>query len=600
MSFKNGIIRVTRFLTGTRLIKNRERAAIAQLACAAAAIGAITLLVYLPAVENGFVNWDDQRNFLENTNFRGLGPQQLKWIWGALDAGFYIPVTRLFISLNYQLWGLTPGGYHLSGIVLHACNAVLVFLLSLTLFRRIKSAGGRRILPAAAFSALFFALHPLRVESAAWASGLHDPLSTVFYLLTVLSYIRLRSGTDGGRRLIWTLASGFFFTLALLSKPTGLLLPLALVFLDFHLFPAGGIKEKLRGAATGKLQLLLPILPVFAITLLSHQKAESIYSFASYGAAQRLAQAAYNGVFYLWKTLLPLNLSPLYQLDIQLQPWDWPSWFATALFLSLTGALIHLARRGFPAAFFAWAAYLLLLAPVSGLSQTGYQVAADRYSYLSCLPWTLLLTGAVLGIRKARSLMLLPGLVLLGILGLLTQRQIKVWHDSESLWRQAIAADPRSTYALDNLGDALADKGNLREAIPCYEKAVIINPYFSEAHNDLATAYFESGRLDRALRHFRRAVEIKPDYLLAHHNLANVYFFAAGLPAAAVFHYKRVTELSPENSVYQAELGRALFGIRKFEAARRRFGIALALDPKNRQAAAWKKQAALAVKLYGK
>ena len=599
MALKDEIIRVARFLTGTRLIRNRERADTAQLVCAAAAIGAITLLVFLPAVENGFVNWDDQRNFLENTNFRGLGPQQLKWIWGALDAGFYIPVTRLFISLNYQLWGLTPGGYHLSGIILHACNAVLVFLLNLSLFRRITGAGRPRILPAAAFSALFFALHPLRVESAVWASGLHDPLSTAFYLLTVLSYLRLRSGTDG-HRLKWALASGTFFTLALLSKPTGLLLPLALVFLDFHLFPAGGIKEKIRGAVDGKLQLLLPILPVFAITLYSHQKAESIYSFASYSAAQRLAQAAYNGVFYLWKTLLPLNLSPLYQLDIQLQPWDWPSWFATALFLSLTGVLILLARRGFPAGFSAWAAYLLLLAPVSGLSQTGYQVAADRYSYLSCLPWTLLLTGAGLSVRKNRGLMLLPGLALLAVLGLLTQRQIKVWHDSESLWRQAIAADPRSTYALDNLGDALADKGNLREAIPCYVRAVIINPSFSEAHNDLATAYFESGRVDRALSHFRRAVEIKPDYLLAHHNLANIYFFAAGRPEAAVFHYKKVAELAPGNAVYQAELGRALFGVRKFDAALRRFSIALALDPGNKPAAAWKRQAALAVKLYAK
>jgi tetratricopeptide (TPR) repeat protein len=414
----------------------------------------------------------------------------------------------------------------------------------------------------------------------------------VFYLLTVLSYIRLRSCVNSGGRVKWVLASGAFFTAGLLSKPTGLLLPLALVLLDLHLFPVEGLKEKFRGALRGKLQLFLPVLPIAALTLYSHQKAESVYSYASYSAAQRLSQAAYNGVFYLWKTMFPFDLSPLYQLDLQLQPWDWPHWLTTAAFLSLTAILILLARRGILSGLSAWAAYLLLLAPVSGLSQTGYQAAADRYAYLSCLPWTFLITGGILSLKNPRISRLLPGLALLAALTILTRSQIKVWQDSETLWRQAIAVDPRSTYALDNLGDALADKGKTPEAIPFYVKAVIINPYFSEAHNDLATAYFETGRLRSAIQHFRTAVSIKPGYTLAHHNLANIYLLVTGQTAEAVFHYKKVADLEPGNPVYQAELGRALFSAGKLDAARRRFNLALSLDPKNKLAAAGKKETA--------
>ncbi|HNW43419.1 MAG TPA: tetratricopeptide repeat protein [Elusimicrobiales bacterium] len=591
MAFTNIVIRIYRFLAETRLTGDPERSKALRLFCWAALVGAVTLVVFLPAADNGFVNWDDQRNFLENMNFRGPGSQQLKWIWAAREAGFYIPVTRLANVLNYRLWGMFPQGYHLSGIFLHACCAVLVFLLNAALFGRLKPAS-RYVPPAAAFSALFFALHPLRVESAAWASGLHDPLSAIFYLLTVLSYIRLRTAVTPAGRVRCTLAGVIFFTLALLSKPTGLLLPLVLLFLDLHLFPAAGIKEKLRGALRGKLWLCLPILPAAAITLRSHQDVGSVYAFASYNAAHRLSQAMYNGVFYLWKTLLPFDLSPLYQLDLQLQPWHWPYWLTTPLFLGLTVAFILLARRGFTAGLSAWAAYLLLLAPVSGLAQTGYQVAADRYSYLSFLPWTLLVTGGLLGLKKLRPALLASCLAVLAALGFLTQRQTAAWRDSETLWRQALAVDPRSTYALDNLGDALADKGKTAEAIPYYAKAVIINPYFYEAHNDLATAYFETGRVAQAIRHFNMAVNINPGYLLAHHNLANIYFLALNRPEAAVFHYKKVTDLAPGNPVYQIELGRALFSAGRFGAALHRFNTALLLDPKNKFAAAAKAETA--------
>ncbi len=590
MALKDQAARLFRSLTETRLINGPERSAAARLLCAAAIVGAVTFAVFLPAVNNGFVSWDDQKNFLETTGYRGLGPQQMKWIWGDTGAGFYIPVTRLAMAVDYRLWGLTPGGHHFSGVLLHACNATLLFLLNVALFRRFKAAGDRALLPAAAFAALFFALHPLRAEPAAWASGLHDPLSTLFYLLTVLSYIRLRSGA--GSRLKWTLASGLFFALALLAKPAGLLLPLVLMLLDLHLFPAEGLKEKLRGAVRGKLHLLLLILPVAAVTLRSHQDVGSVYSFANYTALQRVTQAMYGGIFYLWKTLLPLGLSPLYQLDIQLQPWLWPYWLTTALFLGMTCIFIFLARRGSLAGLTVWAAYLLLLAPVSGLAQTGYQAAADRYSYLTFLPWTLLLTGGALSVKKYRGPLLLAALALLAALSLSTRRQLGVWHDSETLWRQAIAVERDSTYALDNLGDALADSGKVREAVPFYERAVIINPSFYEAHNDLATAYFETGRLEKAIKHFSLAVKIKPDYVLGHHNLANICYFVTNQPEAAVFHYRKVTELEPKNPVYQAELGRALFRVRKFDAALRRFRIALELDPKNKLASAGKRETA--------
>lgn len=583
------------FLSAERLQASPAGVLALRLAGAAAALWLLTALVFLPAAQNGFVNWDDKHNFLDNTDYRGTPAQQRRWVLTSLDAGFYVPLTRLAQVANYRLWALEPSGWHLDSVLLHACNAALFLPLAFMLLSR-AGAPGTRAGPAAVFAALLFALHPLRAEPVAWASGQHDLICLFFYLLTVMFYLRLREAATARRRTVLYFASGLSFALALLAKPTGMLLPAVLVLLDLGLYGASALKERWYAALRGKLHLVLLVIPAAAVTLLSHNKAQSVYSFERYDALNRLTQAVYGSVFYLKKTLLPLDLSPLYQINTLPLPWDPPYRLYAAAFLLITALGILQARRGRPWPLLAWCAYLLLLAPVSGLAQSGYQIAADRYSYFAMLPLTLL--AAALAGRAGRAsflIMLLPAALIP-----LTQPQLRIWKDSETLWRKAVAAEPLATYSLDNLGDALSDEGKLKEAIPFYERAVVQNPVFYEGQNDLATAYFETGQVRRAIRHLLFAVQAKPDYALGHQNLANIYLLVAGNYGAAAYHYRKLVEIDPAKAAYRTGLGHALYMMGKFPEALRCFEKALELEPGNKEAAYGRELSHEALKAAGK
>src|SRR5262249_6863530 len=190
---------------------------------AALIIAAATLVVFWPVLGNQFVNWDDDKNFLVNPSFRGLGIANLRWMFTTFHLGHYHPLTWLSLGIDYVIWGLDPAGYHLSSLLLHTANAVLFYCVALRLL-------GGRIL-AAAFGALFFALHPLRVESVAWASERRDVLSGMFYLVTLLAY--LRAHQEGPRRR-WLAISLAAFAAALLSKAIVVSLPVVLLLLDVY------------------------------------------------------------------------------------------------------------------------------------------------------------------------------------------------------------------------------------------------------------------------------------------------------------------------------------------------------------------------------
>lgn len=198
-----------------------------------------TFLAFLPALRNGFVNWDDEFNFLTNPYYRGLGWTQIKWMFGASSQyGHYIPLTWLTLGLDYMLWGMNPSGYHLTNLLLHCANAVIFFYASrrlLTLAAREHAGSDPTGLDfSAVFSALFFSLHPLRVESVAWVTERRDVLSGFFYLLMVLFYLRACAEEREPQGPRWLRLSAAMFVLALLAKINGIALPLALLGLDIY------------------------------------------------------------------------------------------------------------------------------------------------------------------------------------------------------------------------------------------------------------------------------------------------------------------------------------------------------------------------------
>src|SRR5438128_4688076 len=273
-------------------------------------IALVTFAAFLPTLQNQFVNLDDEKNFLENPHYRGLGWTHLRWMWTTSLMGHYIPLTWMTLGLDYLLWGMNPSGYHLTNLLLHAANAVVFFfiasrILNLALPR--PSERGHALTVAAGFAALVFAIHPLRVESVAWATERRDVLSGLFYLLAILVYLRACERNEHGRRQYWQAVA--LFGCALLSKSMAVSLPLVLVILD--VYPLGRLggsfgwwSEPARRVYLEKIPFVLLAGAASVIAFLAIFQTHNMAPLAQLSVLGRLAVSAYGLIFYLWKMVV--------------------------------------------------------------------------------------------------------------------------------------------------------------------------------------------------------------------------------------------------------------------------------------------------------
>ena len=542
----------------------------------------LTTFVYLPALQNGFVNFDDDKNILTNLHYRGLGWSQLGWMFTTSHVGHYIPLTWMTLGLDYLLWGINPAGYHLTSVVLHSLNAGLFYLLAIQLLGKAftsSMAGGRLARPlGAAFAALLFAVHPLRAESVAWVTERRDVLSGLFYLLAILAYLQaceLRvEGTTGRRKWYW--ASVGCFGLALFSKSMAVSLLAVFVVLDVYpLRRLGWGSGRWLGSEAGKVWAeKIPYVLIAAaaslIAFVALVRLGNMVPRSVLGPADRVAISLYGLAFYLWKTLVPFQLSPLYQLKTPLNPLAWPFVLSGVVVLLISGLAIGLRRR-FPALAAVWVSYVVTLLPVLGIFQNGSQIVADRYSYLSCLGWAILAGAGLLYCLKTwasgpRAVFLaaaLPAVVVAGLAGL-TWKQVQVWHDSETLWRHTIDIGQESSIGHFDLGVVLSDQGRMEDAIHHYRRALEITPAYVEAHNNLGNALATRGELEEAMRHYQRALKIDPNFAMAHTNLGNVFAMRGELEEA-IGHFRQALRIQPKFPEAQDSLTRALALKRKRE-----------------------------------
>jgi tetratricopeptide (TPR) repeat protein len=545
---------------------------------------ALTAVAYLPVFANGFVDFDDQTNLLENPNFRGLGPAALRWMFTNLD-GHYLPLTWLSFAIDYAIWGLAPAGYHLTSLLLHLANALVFYWVSVLLLRlAFAIRAGEEPAPlftAAAVSAAFFALHPLRVESVAWATERRDVLSGLFFLLTVASYLRCHapSATAAGRPRWLPLV---FYLLSLLAKPVGMSLPLVLMVLDVYPLrrlpadPRAWGARALRGVWIEKLPYLVLGIATAIVEGIAETRLDTFYSLAQYGIGGRVGQAFYALAFYLGKTLVPVRLSPLYQLPVGWTFLRADVVLAATAVLALTVMLVRIRRR-WPAAFAAWIVYVALLAPVLGIAQAGPHIAADRYTYLATMGWAVLAGAAVLRAagmsvrapegRRYRVSVAIAIAVALG-LAALTARQVGIWHDSIALWTTAVAADDGCYVCRNNLGNALVRLDRDTEARPHFEAARRIQPEDADAYANLGVVAMRAGNAEEARGLFERALRLDPLHAHAHANLARV-LIDAGDPESAIPHLHTALRREPMMGEAYTNLGIALMSRGDLDAAER-------------------------------
>jgi len=561
-------------------------------------IALITFVVFLPTLQNGFVNWDDGSHLLENPHYRGLGWEQLRWMFTTCHEGSCMPLNWVTYGLDYTLWGMNPVGYHLTSLLFHVANAALFYFLSLRLIR--LGVGDRTglatvsIRVAAGFSALFFSLHPLQVEAVGWITGREIAIAGFFFFLTLICYLRAaETESTGASRWRWTGAAWILYAMCLLSKEVALMLPFALLILDVYpLRRLGGgqgrwFGSQVRGVLWEKIPFLLLALAVGVRATLEKQQQGILYPMTAYGFPPRFAQVLYSLAFYPWKTVIPTGLSPLYPVHPFTGLWNLSVLLSGAFVFSLT-VVLFIARRRWPAGLAAWLFYGVLLMPLSGIVAFGPYRAADRFSYVPSLGWSVLLgTGLFYcwqlwnsGRLGRRTLVLGQSfaVLLLIALGTLTWGQTQIWRNSETLWRHALALEERSSFAHNNLALALAERGALEEAINRFRRAVQIDPMFVEAHTNLGNFLAAKGSAQEAIAHLLKALEVDPAFAGAHNTLGNILANRGELDEA-VEHFRKGLQANPKSAMINYNLGRALAKQGNLPEAMAHYRKALEINP---------------------
>lgn len=481
-------------------------------------------LCFIPALKNGFVNWDDNLFVYENPNLDPFSHQFWQWIVRPFQ-GNLTPLAFLSHGLDYALYGLNPAGHHLTSILFHACNTYLVALL---FFELIQAKNDRSLpaentdrkfaLTAAVLGALYFGLSPLRVESVVWISERRDVLFLFFGLLSCLCYLRWCSArgliATPGEKRPYFLLSLIFFACGLLSKSMLVTLPVVFLIFDFYPLQRFASSPGVKGIA----RLLGEKLPFFILaglvsltTFYFQRSVGGTYSLESLPLLARIGSAGYAAVFYISKTVLPLDLSPLYAIENVQSSMPLHQIAAWLVILLLTGLAV-LSVRYSKLYLSLWAFFLITIVPICGIFQAGQQFAADRYTYYPGLSLELFF-GIVCGHlafgnqnrnrfgRLIKNICLPAAGCYLLVNVVLLEKQIRVWSDSITFWTYQINLAPQvaNPNPYINRGGAYFSAGNLNLAIADFSTAVAIDPTNSVAIADRGIAYMKS-------RDYRRGV----------------------------------------------------------------------------------------------
>jgi hypothetical protein len=538
------------------------------------AVAGLTGLAFSRSVGLGFVAWDDEILLVANPAFRGLGWAQLRWMAESALLGHWVPVTWLSFALDHAVWGPRPAGYHLTNVLLHAANAGLVSVLAARLLRRATGWPDAVCRLGACAAALLWGLHPMRVEAVSWLTGRRDVLSGLFLLLATLAYVRATE--PGGRRRLWLGGALLAYALALGSKAVVMVLPAALVALEWY--PLGGLRGDRRegtdGGRAGAWSRLAPFGALAAVAaVVSYVTQGQGSGVRVLGFADWLGTLTGTLGIQIGKSLLPVGLSPLYEMPalVDLRA---PRYWAGALAAATITAVVVGLRRRWPAGVVAWVWFLAFLAPVTAMAHAGPQLTADRYSYLPALSLSLL-AGALVGAAAhagrsgraatgaAAGVAVLVVVVLAG-LGGLSWRQQGVWRDKGTLWAHAVAVTPECVRCHVNLGAWLAEQGRLAEAIARYERALELDPRRAELHANVGLVLVRLGRPGEAVTRFESALAPHPDRLGVRVSLVAALVAAGRLPeavtrleeaarfsppAALVDYFQRLTDAQPAAAV---------------------------------------------------
>jgi Flp pilus assembly protein TadD len=566
----------------------------------AALLVVVTLFVYAQTWRFGFITVDDPFYASENPHTQqGLTLPGLKWSFTAVHDGNWIPLTWLSLMLDTSLYGVLPGGYHLTNVFLHVTNALL-------LFAALAAATGSQL--RSAFVAALFALHPLHVESVAWIAERKDVLSTFFGFLSLLAYVRFAK-TGRFRSLS---ASCLCLVCSLLSKQTLVTLPFVFLLLDFwplgRLRVAGKQPQPTRKQSGGDAvsapgsserdlsvprpsaaRLVAEKIPFFAasaafsaIAMFAQSRGGAIMDRAHFPLGERALNVVVVYVAYLGKLFWPQSLAVYYPHPHEALSLTAVG-LAAALLLAISAAAIACVRR-YPYLLVGWCWYLGTLVPMIGLVQIGAQQMADRYTYFPAIGIFLAVTWLACdltpaGIRSQRVLKAAAGQCIV-LLAILSYRQVGFWHDSVTLLRHSKDCTVDNFRAHQLLGSALVALGDKSEGVAELEAAVRMGDFSPAAHSALGIGLQESGRLNEAAEQYRKALALSDRDPDAYSNLGLIQLKRHEYPAAKQ-NFLRALQIDPEHAKAYTGLATACLETGDYREALTSSQRALNLDPRS-------------------
>ncbi len=528
-----------------------------------------TLLAYLPATRNDFVNYDDDSYVTANPIVqRGLTVAGIKWAFTTSYFSNWHPLTWLSHMADCELFRLNPGGHHLVNVLFHAANTVLLFIL----MRQLTAA-----LWPSAFIAALFAWHPLHVESVAWISERKDVLSTCFGLLALLSY-DLHVKEKKRRAYYYGISLGCF-AFGLMSKPMLVTLPFVMMLLDY--WPLQRIKKE------NVPRLILEKLPFLLLTLISCvvtflvQRNEAVASLQKVPLELRFENTITAYASYLLKTFWPVDLAVFYPLPRQISGFHLIAAFIVLFAISAVACRYY---RSKPYLLVGWLWYLGTLVPVIGLVQVGDQALADRYTYFPLIGIFLAVTFAAkdLAQRFQLSNHLLAGSagLILTVCLIVTEKQLSYWRDSQTLFTHALAVTGNNALARLNLGEAFQDQHLPDKALAEYREVLRLDPSRHEAYNNIARLLTDEGKPAEALGYSQAAVQLDPKSPSLHRSLG-IILSQLGHDDEAMSQFAEATRLDGNYAPAHFQMGRTLLKLGHDDEAVSEFRLALRLEPDN-------------------
>jgi Flp pilus assembly protein TadD len=568
-------------------------------------VGAATFIVFLSALRNDFVNWDDDVFILNNRHILSMNLDFLKWIFFNREVQ-WSPMRWFSHAVDYQLWGLAPSGHHLTSVILHSLNAFLVTVVTVKLVEIAAAHTNlqsgplptetpvyrRRACIAGIVTGILFGIHPLRVESVVWISERKDVLYAFFSLLSLLFYLAYSMHAPGKKKLSFAL-SLLCFLMSVMSKAMAVTLPF--VFLILDVYPLKRIT--LRNAFGSERRVLAEKLPFFGLSIVAALINMSIHEEMGAIAAplinltliSRLQIAFKNIAAYLLKIVWPVNLAPLYPFPTDASFFR-PDYLGSFLLvLSVTLSSLYLWKKGNKVLFLVWAYFIVTILPVLGIVRLGAHFASDRYTYMPSIGPFLLIglgiaslyekdspPGSMYPLLKKIAIAVFVGVTIL--LCTLTIRQTGIWKNSIVLWSREIEIYPFNALANAQLGSARTEAGDYHNAENDLNRAIQYDPLNKVAYKLRGNLYVILKQYDRALRDFDKTIELDPEFSEGYGNRCGVQIELGNLKQAAE-DCSRAIELNAQNATAYNNRGLARVALGDLEAAVADYSRAIALSP---------------------